>query len=217
MYLPEKPNRPETPELPLAHFKALFPRCRNSVEIVAMLNKYFDSFGLNTQEKISAFISQCGHESGGFTRFDENLNYSAKALNAVFSKYFRRAGVSAEEYARQPEKIANRVYGNRMGNGDEASGDGFKFKGRGVVMLTGKNNYRTFGEDLGIDVMSNPNIVSENMEVCVMTGFWFWKKNGLVKYSNRENFKTLTKRINGGYNGMQDRVKKFEKSMKLWS
>ena len=130
-------------------FAEIFPRCKHSEEITNAMISVFPKYGINTNKRIAAFLSQCGHESGGFRLTQENLNYSAKGLMGIFKKYFPTQGL-ADAYARKPEKIANKVYGNRMGNGPETSGEGFKFRGRGYIQLTGKENYTAFGKSIKV-------------------------------------------------------------------
>jgi putative chitinase len=147
--------------------------------------------------------------------FSENLNYSAKALNAVFGKYFARAGRDAEEYHRQPEKIANVVYANRMDNGDTDSGDGWRFRGRGPIQLTGRANYTKFSEWADLpEVLENPDIVAEDKEVALKSALFYWDTNNLNRYSDAGDIKTLTKRINGGYIGLEDRIHHWEEALK---
>jgi putative chitinase len=177
------------------------------------MNEVFPEYEINTPERIASFVAQCGHESGGWRVFSENLNYSAKALDAVFGKYFVRAGRDAEEYARQPEKIANVVYANRMDNGDTDSGDGWKYRGRGPIQLTGKANYSAFSEDMGVDAVDNPDQVGEDKKVALMSAIWFWNKNGLNKYADSGDIKTMTKRINGGYIGLEDRIHHWKEAL----
>ncbi|MBL4710688.1 MAG: glycoside hydrolase family 19 protein [Flavobacteriales bacterium] len=165
--------------------------------------------GLTLHARAVHFFAQCGHESGNFKFYTENLNYSSKALRSVFGKYFPTTEL-AEEYARKPEAIANRVYANRMGNGDEASGDGWKFRGRGAIQLTGSNNYNQFSKHIGDDsIISNPEIVSTDHSFT--SAQFFFEKNNLWSICDRgldeDTIKQLTKRINGGYNGLEDRIK----------
>lgn len=187
-------------------FSTLFPRCKDPQGWVDAMNEVFPKYEINTTKRIASFIAQCGHESGGWRVFSENLNYSAKSLDAVFGKYFVRAGRDANAYARQPEKIANLVYANRMDNGDSASGDGWRFRGRGPIQLTGRHNYTQFSNDMGVDAVNNPDLVSEDKKVALMSAIWFWNKNGLNKYADSDDIKTMTKRINGGYIGLEDRI-----------
>ena len=194
-------------------FSELFPNCKDPEGWVDAMNEVFPEYEINTPQRIAAFIAQCGHESGGWRTFSENLNYSAKALDAVFGKYFVRAGRDAEEYHRQPEKIANVVYANRMDNGDTESGDGWRYRGRGPIQLTGKANYTAFSEDMDVDALDNPDIVSEDKEVALKSAIWFWNKNGLNRYADEGDIKTMTKRINGGYIGLEDRIHHWEEAL----
>ena len=136
-------------ELTAEQFHHLFPRAQDPQGWVDSMNNVFPTYDLNTPERVAAFLAQCGHESGGWTVFEENLNYSAQGLNSIFKKYFPTIE-SATPYARQPEKIANRVYANRMGNGPEESGDGYRYCGRGLIQVTGKENYTWFAASLEI-------------------------------------------------------------------
>ena len=187
-------------------FSRLFPNCKDPEGWVEAMNEVFPKYDIDTPQRIAAFIAQCGHESGGWRVFSENLNYSAKALDAVFGKYFKRAGRDANEYARQPEKIANVVYANRMDNGDTDSGDGWRYRGRGPIQLTGKANYTAFSEDMDVDAVDNPDLVSDDKEVALMSAIWYWNKNDLNRYADSGDIKTMTKRINGGYIGLEDRI-----------
>jgi putative chitinase len=175
------------------------------------LNAACDKFEINTPERIAGFLSQIGHESGGLKFVVENLNYSAPALCTVFGKYFADDS-QANAYARQPERIANKVYANRMGNGDEASGDGFKYRGRGLVQLTGKDNYTAFGNACGIDVVSNPEIV-ESPDVASLSAGWFWSTHRLNSLADAQDVVGMTRRINGGTNGLDDRQMHYAKLM----
>ena len=195
-------------------FAELFPRCSDPEGWVEAMNEVFPKYEINTPQRIAAFVAQCGHESGGWRVFSENLNYSAKALDAVFGKYFVRAGRDANEYARQPEKIANVVYANRMDNGDTDSGDGWRYRGRGPIQLTGKANYTAFSEDMDVGAVDDPDQVSENKEIALMSAIWFWNKNGLNRYADSGDIKTMTKRINGGYIGLEDRIHHWEEALK---
>jgi putative chitinase len=168
-------------------------------------------FGINTPLRVAHFLAQCGHESGGFRVTQENLNYSAKGLNGIFRKYFPTEA-AATPYARQPQKIANKVYANRMANGSEASGDGYKFRGRGYIQLTGRDNYTQFGKAIGVDIPSNPDLVSS--KYALASAAWFWSKNGLNKLADNGATDTvvtsITKRVNGGTIGLPDRIKHFK-------
>jgi putative chitinase len=165
-----------------------------------------------TPERAAHFFGQTSHETGGFTKFSENLNYSAQGLQGVFGKYF--PGTLEESYARQPEKIANRVYASRMGNGDEKSGDGWKFRGRGALQLTGKDNYKLFSESLKRpEIMTNPDLVAN--ELAFESAIFFFNRNKLWdicdKGVNDASILALTKRINGGTHGLDDRTEKTKK------
>ena len=199
--------------LTAGQFADLFPNCKDPEGWVDAMNEVFPKYEINTNRRVAAFIAQCGHESGGWRTFSENLNYSAKALDAVFGKYFVRAGRDADNYARQPEKIANVVYANRMDNGDAASGDGWRYRGRGPIQLTGKANYSKFASDMDVDVVNNPDTVSEDKEVALMSAIWYWNSNNLNRYADSGDIKTLTKRINGGYIGLEDRIHHWEMAL----
>jgi putative chitinase len=167
-------------------------------------------FGLNSNIRLAHFLSQCAHESGNFKIFTENLNYSAKGLRSIFGKYFKD-DASALAFERKPEKIANRVYSSRMGNGDEASGDGWKFRGRGYIQLTGKDNYSQFDKSVEDDILANPDLVATKYPL--MSAAFFFERNNLWKIcdggADKEDVIALTKRINGGTHGLEDRLTKF--------
>lgn len=175
-----------------------------------------ERFGINTPLRLAHFLAQCGHESGGFKITQENLNYSAKGLTGIFKKYFKRADGTidqpkADAYARQPIKIANLVYASRMGNGAEASGDGYKHRGRGYIQLTGKDNYQAFFKSIGLPPETNPDVVAS--DYALLSAAWFWNKNGLNKLAdvgaNDGAVTTITKKVNGGTIGLPDRIKHF--------
>jgi putative chitinase len=175
-------------------------------------------FGINTPLRVAHFLAQCGHESGGFRLTKENLNYSAKGLMGIFKKYFPTEAL-AKAYERQPAKIANKVYSNRMGNGTEASGDGAKFCGRGYIQLTGKENYTAFGKSIGVDVCANPELVAS--QYALASAAWFFSKNGLHKMADEGASDAvvtkITKRVNGGTIGLPDRIKHFKEYYSLLS
>jgi putative chitinase len=168
--------------------------------------------------RLAHFLAQCGHESGGFRATQENLNYSAKGLNGIFRKYFPTEAAAAS-YARQPEKIASKVYANRMGNGTEASKEGFKFRGRGYIQLTGKENYTSFGKSINEDICSNPDKVASSY--ALLSAAWFFNKNGLHRIADEGSSDTvvtkITKRVNGGTIGLADRIKHFKEYYALLS
>lgn len=172
-------------------------------QMEVVVNKY----GINTPLRMAHFLSQCSHESGNFKVTEENLKYSAKGLERIFKKYFPDG--LAEQYAFKPEKIANLVYGNRMGNGNVASGEGYKFRGRGYIQLTGKNNYKAFSDSMEIDFVENPNLVATDYPL--VSAGWFFQ-NCLSKAdlgANEVAVKAVTKCVNGGYNGLAHRLEMF--------
>jgi putative chitinase len=170
-------------------------------------------YDINTPERVAAFIAQCAHESGGFRRLKENLNYKWESLRRVFPKYFPTDDV-AQEYAHKPEQIANRIYGSRMGNGDESSGDGFRYCGRGLIQLTGKNNYTKFAESIGMAVEEVPQLL-ETYDGAVKSACWFWSSNNLNQWADAADILTMTKRINGGTIGLEDRIKHYNHAMEV--
>jgi len=175
------------------------------------LNMTMLKYDINTPVRQAMFLSQIAHESGNFCHVSENLNYSVNGLRSVFGKYFPNDNLAAE-YARKPEKIANRVYANRMGNAEESSGDGWKYRGRGLIQLTGKNNYTTFSLSADNNALLEPEMVSEP-ELAVQSAGWFWSTNNLNRLADTGDVRVVTKRINGGYNGLTDRSAKFGKLM----
>ena len=197
--------------LKLANLKGHIPDA-----VIAMIPDTAAKFGINTPLRLAHFLAQCGHESGGFRATQENLNYSAKGLNGIFRKYFPTEAAAAA-YARQPAKIASKVYANRMGNGSEASGEGYKFRGRGYIQLTGKENYTAFGKAIGEDILSNPDVVAS--KYALLSAAWFFSKNGLHRMadegSSDQVVTKITKRVNGGTIGLPDRIKHFKEYYKL--
>ena len=179
--------------------------------VIAMIPEVASKFEINTPLRLAHFLAQCGHESGGFKLTKENLNYSAKGLNGIFKKYFPTLE-SAVPYERKPEKIANKVYGGRMGNGVEASGEGWKFHGRGFIQLTGKDNYTAFTKSIGEDCIANPDLVAS--KYALASAAWFFNKNGLHKMADGGStdavVTSITKRVNGGTIGLPDRIKHFK-------
>ncbi len=167
---------------------------------------------LGSPLRLAHFLAQCDHESAGFRCTEENLNYSDQALRSTFPKYFPSAAL-AREYQRQPERIASRVYANRMGNDDEASGDGYTYRGRGYPQLTGKDNYRAFGEFIGVDVVSNPDLVASDYPM--LSARWFFDVNHIWSVcdlgSDNSTVAAVTKKVNGGTNGLSDRIRLFNR------
>jgi predicted chitinase len=183
----------------------------NAEKYLAPLNEAMEAHRIDTPLRIAHFLAQIVHESAHMKYSSENLNYSASGLRKVFGKYFPTTAL-ANAYARQPRKIASRVYANRMGNGDELSGDGWTYRGRGLMQLTGKNNYRAFSEWLGQDVVSQPDRVAN--EFAAHSAVYYWTANGLNRYADRDDLTTITKRINGGLNGYKDRLYLLGKAKK---
>jgi putative chitinase len=179
------------------------------------LSNVLPEYEINTSERVAAFLAQCTHESGGFKRLKENLNYRWESLRKVFPKYFPTDEL-AQEYAHKQEQIANRVYGSRMGNGDESSGDGFRYCGRGLIQLTGRNNYTKFAESIGMAVEEVPSLL-ETFEGAVKSACWFWKTNNLNQYADAGDILTMTKRINGGTIGLEDRIKHYNHALEIFS
>lgn len=198
-------------------FHHLFPRNTDPQGWTDSMNSVFPTYEINTPQRVAAFLAQCGHESGGWTTFQENLNYSAQGLCNTFKKYFPTVE-AATPYARQPEKIANRVYANRMGNGPEESGDGWKFRGRGPIQLTGKANYTAYAKAMFDDwetVVNTPDWVTEDKDFALMSAIWFWNSHNLNHYADLADIKTMTKIINGGYIGLDDRIKHYNECIGL--
>ena len=185
----------------------------NTAEWYQALVNNLPLYEINTPERVAAFIAQCAHESGGFRRLKENLNYKWESLRRVFPKYFPTDDV-AQEYAHKPEQIANRIYGSRMGNGDESSGDGFRYCGRGLIQLTGKNNYTKFAESIGMAVEEVPSLL-ETYDGAVKSACWFWSSNNLNQWADVGDILTMTKRINGGTIGLEDRIKHYNHAMEV--
>lgn len=179
------------------------------------LDSCFFRFEINTPERQASFIGQCQHESGNFKTLRENLNYGVKGLCATWPKRFPTEE-SAAPYHRNPEKIANKVYCDRMGNGPEESGDGWKYSGRGLIQLTGKSNYMAASDSLRVDLVADPDLVLLP-EYAALTAAWFWDKNGLNKYADAADYTGMTKRINGGTIGLVDRIKHITAALTILS
>ena len=171
-------------------------------------------YEITTPQRVAAFLAQCVHESGGFVFLKENLNYKAASLRRVFPKYFPDNAIAAQ-YAGKGEMIANRVYANRMGNGDEASGDGWRYCGRGLIQLTGKNNYTFFAGSLDIPVEEASEYL-QTFEGAVQSACFFWEQNKLNQWADAGDILTLTKRINGGTIGLEDRIKHYEHALHIF-
>jgi putative chitinase len=183
--------------------------------VIAQIPDTAKKFNITTNLRLAHFLAQCGHESGGFKAVSENLNYSTDGLKKIFGKYF--PGNLAESYAKQPEKIASRVYGNRMGNGDEASKEGFKFRGRGYIQLTGKANYTSFTKFIGEDCVANPDLVATKYPLASAAFFFDSNKLWSIcdKGADDATVTSVTKRVNGGTIGLADRIKHFKEYYNL--
>jgi putative chitinase len=176
-----------------------------------VLDKLLEDYDINTPQRVASFLAQCAHESNNFVFIKENLNYRAASLVKTFAKYFPDDATAAA-YAGRPEKIANRVYANRMGNGDEASGDGYRYCGRGLIQLTGRDNYTFFAGSLGIPVEEASDYLA-TFEGAAQSACWFWETNNLNRYADSGDIKGLTKAINGGYIGLEDRISHYEHAL----
>lgn len=180
---------------------------------IEAFDQLLPDYEINTPKRVAAFIAQCAHESGGFRFLKENLNYKAESLMKTFPKYFSDKD-TANAYAKQPVKIANRVYANRMGNGDEASGDGYRYCGRGLIQLTGKTNYDWFAASLEISAAEASEYL-ETFEGAAQSACWFWESNNLNVEADAGDIKKMTKKINGGYIGLDDRIKHYEHALHI--
>lgn len=218
-----KPSSP--PLFGIGNLKASFKRVAEFVGAYAdrfdenalpQFNKVLSEYKINKNRlRFRHFMAQIAHESAHFTRLEENLNYSADGLRKIFGKYFPDPA-EADAYARQPERIANRVYANRMQNGDEASGDGWRYRGRGFIQLTGRENYRTIGVKLGLDLENDPDLVARDAEVALKVACAFWDSRKLNAHADKDDINTITRRINGGTNGLLDRKKLLERAKLIW-
>ncbi len=185
--------------------------------VLAEIPAVMEKFKINTPNRLAHFLAQCAHESGNFSKFTENLNYSADGLLKIFPKYFRKADGTldkalADAYARNPEKIGSRVYGGRMGNGIEATKEGFKFRGRGAIQLTGKDNYKAFDQFVEEDLIASPELVASKYPL--LSAAWFWDKTKLNTIADKGATDAVvtevTKKVNGGTHGLADRTSKFK-------
>jgi putative chitinase len=176
------------------------------------LSQALPDYDINTPKRMAAFLAQCGHESGGFTAIKENLNYKAESLVKVWPRYFNAD--NANDYAHNQEKIANRAYANRMGNGPEESGDGFKFCGRGLIQLTGRSNYQAFADSIQISIEDASEYL-KTFEGCVQSACWFWEANNLNKWADAGDIEKMTKIINGGTLGLDDRTRRYQQALQI--
>jgi putative chitinase len=177
------------------------------------LNQTFIKYNISTTQRQAAFIGQCQYESENFTKLEEGLNYSATRLMAVWPSRFPSLDV-ANQYANNPEKLANKIYSGRMGNGNEESGEGYAYRGRGLIQMTGKEAYANCGSGLGVDLLSNPDLLATVEYACLSAG-WFWGKRGLNVLADSKDYETMTKRINGGLIGLDDRKLKIANVLKI--
>jgi len=201
-------------ELTKEQLKQLLPKNPYIDHWHRALSQLLPDYGINTPQRIAAFVAQCAHESGGFTTLKENLNYRWETLRRLFPKYFPTDDL-AKAYANMPNKqeaIANKVYASRMGNGPEESGDGYRFCGRGLIQLTGRDNYTFFAGSLGITVEEASEYL-QTFEGAAQSACWFWETNNLNQWADKGDIVTLTKRINGGTIGLDDRIKHYEHAL----
>lgn len=189
------------------HIRAAGVERDTATSWVSWLQGTCKAYQINTPMRIAMFLAQIAHESAGLTRLVENLNYSAEGLMRTWPKRFPTMDV-AQQYAREPEKIANRVYADRMGNGDESSGDGWKYRGRGLIQITGKSNYREFADAIGEDYVADPDLLRQPVNAALSAG-WFWAERGLNRVADTGSVEAVTKIINGGSHGLADRQQRF--------
>jgi putative chitinase len=203
-------------ELTLQQLKQLLPKNPYVEHWHRALAQLLPEYEINTPQRIAAFVAQCAHESGGFMVLKENLNYRAATLRKIFPKYFPTDAMAAE-YAAKPNKqeaIANLVYANRMGNGGPETGDGYRYCGRGLIQLTGKTNYTWFAASLGIPVEEAAEYL-QTFEGAAQSACWFWETNNLNRFADAGDIKGLTKAINGGFIGLEDRIKHYEHALHI--
>ena len=200
-------------KLTASQLKQMVPGITHADHWIEAFDQLLPDYEINTPKRVAAFIAQCAHESGNFRFLKENLNYKAESLMKTFPKYFSDRD-TANAYAKQPVKIANRVYANRMGNGDEASGDGYRYCGRGLIQLTGKTNYDWFAASLEISSTEASEYL-ETFEGAAQSACWFWESNNLNVEADAGDIKKMTKKINGGYIGLDDRIKHYEHALHI--
>ena len=189
--------------------KSVFPNSKSPLKLIDTIYEEGTKRNFSNSD-IIMFLAQTGHESAGFTRLEENLNYSAKALHSVFRKYFPTETI-AEAYARQPKMIANKVYANRFGNGSTCTNEGYIYRGRGIIQITGKDNYRKLNYETGINCVENPDLLLD-MHFAVISAFWYWDYR---KLQGKKDIEVVTKLINGGLNGIEDRKNLYLKIKKI--
>lgn len=194
--------------------KEMIPRNPYVDQWYEAISEILPEYQINTPQRVAAFLAQCAHESGGFVFLKENLNYKAASLRKVFPKYFPDDSIAAA-YANKPEMIANRVYANRMGNGDEHSGDGWRYCGRGLIQLTGKDNYTFFAASIDVPIEEAAEYL-QTFEGAVQSACFFWEQNNLNQWADKGDILTLTKRINGGTIGLEDRIKHYNHALHIF-
>jgi len=199
--------------LKLEQLKKICPNNKQPEALLEVLNKVLPEYEINTKKRVAAFLAQCGHESAQFTALKENLNYSAEGLCKVWPKRFTSLDM-AKPYNRNPEKIANKVYADRLGNGSESSGEGYKYRGRGAIQLTGKENYTEFAKKIN-KTLDEAVTYCETLEGAIASACYFWNTNKLNQYADSGDFVTLTKRINGGTVGLADRQHHYDIAMQV--
>lgn len=202
-------------ELSIEHLQQIIPKNQYVSYWYSALSQLLPDYQIDTPQRLAAFLAQCAHESGNFVFIKENLNYRWQSLRKIFPKYFTTDDM-AKQYEKRPEMIANKVYANRMGNGPEESGDGWRFCGRGLIQLTGRDNYSWFAASLDI----SPEEASEYMETfegAAQSACWFWETNNLNQWADRGDIVTLTKRINGGTIGLEDRQKHYQHALHVFA
>lgn len=199
--------------LTLDQLRQLIPRNKHVTYWHHALEQLLPDYGIDTEKRIAAFVAQCAHESGEFTMIKENLNYRWETLRRIFPKYFPNDEL-AKQFAGKPEAIANKVYANRMGNGDEASGDGYRYSGRGLIQLTGKDNYFWFAESIGISAEEASEYMS-TFEGAAQSACWFWETNNLNRWADVGDIEKMTKIINGGVIGLADRIKHYNHALHI--
>ena len=200
-------------KLTASQLKQMVPGITHADHWIEAFDQLLPDYEINTPKRVAAFIAQCAHESGGFRFLKENLNYKAESLMKTFAKYFHERSI-ADAYAKQPAKIANRVYASRMGNGDEASGDGYRYCGRGLIQLTGKDNYTWFAASLEISPEEASQYL-ETFEGAAQSACWFWETNKLNVEADAGDIKKMTKKINGGYIGLADRESHYHHALHI--
>lgn len=199
-----------------SQLQRILPTNKEIDEWHQLINDLCPKYGINTPKRLAAFLSQCGHESADFRVLSENLNYSAESLMKVFAKYFR--DVPASSYHRKPEKIANRVYSNRMGNGSEQSGDGWRYRGRGAIQVTGKSNYKECSQYLFNDerLVDNPDYLTTK-EGALLSALWYWNSRNLNREADAGDVSSATRKINGGFHGLEDRLRRYNMALSILS